>query len=335
MQIYFLVLLTFLWIIFGSFASVLIVRFYTKEWWIMNWRSHCKDCNHELWFFDLFPIFSYIFLSWKCRYCKQKISYIYPLLELVMWIGFMLVWLYLVDYIKIISLDVWEIIKLVFFLYIIFVVVIFSFYDILYQLIPTEILGPAILVLLILLLTSIFSSEVNNFFLYYVSLKNSIFLKPIFNALLWAFTVYTFLYIQIFFPWIYYAIEKKKYKIILVQFIDYFIIPFYMLASVFINTDEKNKLEETEEEQIYTWMWHWDLWIAIFMWFVWGFKIAILWLALAYLIWSIIWLYIILIKKQRNTYIAFWPFLGSWLILALIFYNPIINWGINILWWGF
>lgn len=332
MQIYFLVTLMFFWMIFGSFASVLIARFYTKEWWIMNGRSHCKDCNHTLSFLDLFPIFSYIFLWWKCRYCKQKISYIYPLLELVMWIWFMLVWIYLVDYIQIFSWNIWEIIKLLFFLYVVFVVVTFSFYDILYQLIPTEILGPAILILLIILISSIFSLETSGFFWYYIPFKDVLLDKPIFNALLGAFTIYTFLYLQIFLPGIYYAIEKRKYKIILVQFIDYFIIPFYMITSIFIKTDEKDKMEETDEEQIYTWMWHWDLWIAIFMWLVWGFKIAILWLALAYLIWSIIWLYILIIKRQRNTYIAFWPFLGSGLILSLLFYQIIIDQAFILLW---
>lgn len=334
MQIFFLIILGFLWMIFGSFASVLISRFYTKEWWIMTWRSHCKDCNHELWFFDLFPIFSYIFIGWKCRYCGKKISYIYPLLELIMSISFVLVWAFLINYSKIFLANFWEIFKLIFFLYITFVIVTFSFYDILYQLIPTEILWPAILILLVMLISSIFSQNVYNFFSnYYIAFDNELISRPIYNALLWAFTIYSFLYLQIFLPWIYYAIEKKKYKIILTQFLDFFRIPFYMIYSVFFNSNETE--EETEEEQIYTWMWHWDLWIAIFMWFVWWFKIALLWLALAYLIWSLIGIYIIFFKKQRNVYIAFWPFLGVWLILALLFYNQIINQAFTILWLSF
>lgn len=326
MQIIFLIFLTVFWVIFWSFASVLIYRFYSKEWWIMTWRSHCANCNHILWTFDLFPIFSYIFLGWKCRYCKTSVSILYPILEIVMWIVFFLIWLYLVDFQSILAWNIQEILRLVFFLYIGFVIVVFSFYDILYQLIPTEILWPAILILLIMLLSSIFSVNTENFFSYFKTFENPFYSKPIFNSLLWAIFIYSFFYIQIFFPWMYYAIEKKKYNIILVQAIEYFTLPFYMLFSLFLKSDKENDLEETDEEEfVYTWMWHWDLWIAVFMWFVWGFKIAVLWLAIGYLIGAIVWIYILSVKKQRNTYIAFWPFLWVWLLLSLMYYDKIIN----------
>lgn len=326
MQITFLIILAILWAVFWSFASVLIHRFYNKEWWIMTWRSHCTNCNHILWALDLFPIFSYIFLGWKCRYCKSSVSILYPILEIVMWIVFFLIWLNLVDYQLIIGWNIQELIRLTFFLYIGFVVVVFSFYDILYQLIPTEILWPAILILLTILLSSIFSINSEYFFSYFKSFENSFYSKPIINSLLWATFIYSFFYIQIFFPGMYYAIKKKKYNIILVQAIEYFTLPFYMIFSVFFNSDKESELEETNEEEfIYTWMWHWDLWIAVFMWFVWGFKLAVLWLAIGYLIGAIVWIYILAVKKQRNAYIAFWPFLGVWLLLSLMYYDKIIN----------
>jgi len=326
MQIVFLSFLALLGAIFWSFASVLIYRFYSKEWWIMTWRSHCTNCNHELWFFDLFPIFSYILLWGKCRYCKKWVSALYPLLEITMWFWFFLVWLNLVDFQNIFNWNTQEILKMIFFLYITFVVVIFSVYDIQHQLIPTEILWPSILILLILLVTSIFSWSFADFFSYFRSFENTLYNKPIINWILWSLLIYTFLYIQIFFPWTYYAIEKKKYSIILVQFIEYFTLPFYMLTSVFYNVDADDKLDETdEEEQIYTWIWHWDLWIAVFMWLVWWFKIAVLWLAIWYLLWAIVWIYVLTVRKQRNTYIAFWPFLWIWLLISLMYYEKIIN----------
>ena len=44
---------------------------------------YCPNCNHELGFFDLFPVFSYIFLKGKCRYCGNKIRPRYLILEIL------------------------------------------------------------------------------------------------------------------------------------------------------------------------------------------------------------------------------------------------------------
>jgi prepilin signal peptidase PulO-like enzyme (type II secretory pathway) len=76
------------WIIFGSFISVLVWRIKNNEKGIFLWRSKCPNCNHTLSAFDLVPIFSYWSLWWKCRYCQNKISIIYPILELVTWLTF-------------------------------------------------------------------------------------------------------------------------------------------------------------------------------------------------------------------------------------------------------
>lgn len=75
--------------VIGSFYNVLGYRLPKKESIVFP-SSHCPNCNHQLNFFDLFPIFSYIFLKGKCRYCKQKISIIYPLIELLTGILFVI-----------------------------------------------------------------------------------------------------------------------------------------------------------------------------------------------------------------------------------------------------
>ncbi len=77
------------WMIFGSFISVLVYRIKHQEKGIFLWRSKCPSCNHTLNWLDLVPFFSYLFLWWKCRYCKTKISVIYPLLELITWLTFL------------------------------------------------------------------------------------------------------------------------------------------------------------------------------------------------------------------------------------------------------
>ena len=69
-------------IIVGSFLNVCILRVPLKET-IVSKRSHCMSCGHQLAWYDLFPLFSYLFLGGKCRYCKQKISPQYPIVEFI------------------------------------------------------------------------------------------------------------------------------------------------------------------------------------------------------------------------------------------------------------
>ena len=66
----------------GSFYNVITMRVPIKESFTKG-RSHCPKCKHELSALDLVPFFSWIFLRGKCRYCKEKISFRYPLMELV------------------------------------------------------------------------------------------------------------------------------------------------------------------------------------------------------------------------------------------------------------
>ena len=67
---------------FGSFYTLATYRI-PKHEDITHTRSYCPNCNHKLGFFDMFPIFSYIFLGGKCRYCKEKISPRYLILEVL------------------------------------------------------------------------------------------------------------------------------------------------------------------------------------------------------------------------------------------------------------
>lgn len=49
----------------------------------MGGRSHCASCGHQLVTADLVPLFSYIFLLGKCRYCKKPISSRYFFIETI------------------------------------------------------------------------------------------------------------------------------------------------------------------------------------------------------------------------------------------------------------
>jgi len=67
-------------VIIGSFVNVLILRLPIRESVTLT-RSHCMNCGHTLAWYDLFPLFSYLFLGGKCRYCKAHISAQYPIVE--------------------------------------------------------------------------------------------------------------------------------------------------------------------------------------------------------------------------------------------------------------
>lgn len=80
---------------FGSFFSLATYRIPKGED-ITHTRSYCPNCKHKLSFFDLFPVISYIVRGGKCKYCKQKISPRYILLESLN--GILFVGIYFVVY---------------------------------------------------------------------------------------------------------------------------------------------------------------------------------------------------------------------------------------------
>jgi len=81
-------------LLFGSFANVIIYRM-PKEESIVYPPSHCPNCNARLKALDLVPVISWLFLKGRCRYCGEKISPRYMLVELlcaVLFLGVYLRW---------------------------------------------------------------------------------------------------------------------------------------------------------------------------------------------------------------------------------------------------
>lgn len=66
---------------FGSFLNCVAWRLaHGEPWW--KGRSHCPACGRTLAPPDLVPVFSWLFLRGRCRYCKAKIPVRYLLSEL-------------------------------------------------------------------------------------------------------------------------------------------------------------------------------------------------------------------------------------------------------------
>ena len=51
---------------------------------VRNDRSRCLSCGHELKWYDLLPVISWLSLGGKCRYCKSPIGWMEITLEIVM-----------------------------------------------------------------------------------------------------------------------------------------------------------------------------------------------------------------------------------------------------------
>lgn len=80
-------------LIIGSFLNVCIYRIPRHENIAVE-RSHCTKCGATIKWYDLVPVFSYLFLLGKCRNCKEKISIIYPTIELTNALAYVGLYLY-------------------------------------------------------------------------------------------------------------------------------------------------------------------------------------------------------------------------------------------------
>jgi leader peptidase (prepilin peptidase)/N-methyltransferase len=77
-------------IVIGSFLNVCIYRIPDQDS-IVTGRSHCMSCNRQLKWYELIPVFSYIFLLGRCISCKSRISIQYPIIEALNGIFYVLV----------------------------------------------------------------------------------------------------------------------------------------------------------------------------------------------------------------------------------------------------
>lgn len=81
-------------LVIGSFLNVCIYRL-PRELSIVSPPSSCPSCKNRIRPWDNIPVASYIILGGKCRYCGEKISLRYPLVELLNGVFYLLVlWRY-------------------------------------------------------------------------------------------------------------------------------------------------------------------------------------------------------------------------------------------------
>lgn len=66
---------------FGSFLNVCLSRWPEGES-VVAPRSHCRRCDHTLAWWENVPLLSWLALRGRCRGCKSRIGWRYPLVEL-------------------------------------------------------------------------------------------------------------------------------------------------------------------------------------------------------------------------------------------------------------
>jgi prepilin signal peptidase PulO-like enzyme (type II secretory pathway) len=130
----------------GSFLNCVIYRLEKQK--SLKGRSFCPNCKHTLSFKDLFPVFSFLFLGGKCRYCRKKISAQYPLVEISTGILFVLIF-WKLGFGWSLRFGFWDFIKLGFWFYIASALIVIFIYDLKHYIIPDKVLFPAILITLI------------------------------------------------------------------------------------------------------------------------------------------------------------------------------------------
>jgi leader peptidase (prepilin peptidase)/N-methyltransferase len=73
-------------VLIGSFLNVVIVRRAHVDWRerrSIGGRSECPTCGHSISWYENLPVISYVALRGKCRGCRTRISWRYPLVELL------------------------------------------------------------------------------------------------------------------------------------------------------------------------------------------------------------------------------------------------------------
>lgn len=320
-------MLSLFWLLFWSFASVIIYRLKSWEEGMFLGRSHCSHCNTMLQALDLIPLFSYLFHKGSCRYCKKSVSKIYPFLEASMALLFVGVWYFLIDSTLLFSWNKEEIITLFFYLSIAFLTIVFVFYDILFLEIPESILFIAIVLAFLwsvsdsLLGTSILPYSTFSWihmnsilsilvggavisFFYIILLKG---LHEMYDLLIlwWMWVLFLFLWIFVyedFFSYSLYSGVVWAYAIFL-----------FFFTQIIVSK--------------WAWLGGGDLRIAILMWLLLWLSSSWYGILATYCTWSIIGISIISYKKIKNpkekvsTVIPFWPFLAIGMFVALFYYD--------------
>jgi leader peptidase (prepilin peptidase) / N-methyltransferase len=140
--------------IIGSFLNVLIDRIPRNES-IVKTRSHCEHCRRTLAWYDLIPVFSYLMLQGRCRYCHKHIGIYYPVVESLTGALFMLTaYVFKPEILVFQFLDIMTILPLLYFLFVFACLIVIIFTDLKYGIIPFKVVLSATIATFLYILTT-------------------------------------------------------------------------------------------------------------------------------------------------------------------------------------
>ncbi len=132
----------------GSFLNAYIYRLHAEQS-VMKGRSFCPWCKKTLRAKDLLPIVSFILLKAKCRFCKMKISWQYPLVEAGTAFLFVLGYLHFIGNPFIETLKFANFVAFVSYMCVVAIFIVIFVYDLKYYLILDKVTVPAFFILLL------------------------------------------------------------------------------------------------------------------------------------------------------------------------------------------
>jgi leader peptidase (prepilin peptidase) / N-methyltransferase len=133
-KVFFYIIFIICGLAMGSFLGVVAYRL-PRKLSIIKPRSFCPHCKREIPFYDNIPVISYIILKGRCRYCKKRIPLNTLLIEVITAMVFVLNYIFFGLSIKTISGII-----------LCSILVLISFIDIEFQIIPNVIIFPFALV---------------------------------------------------------------------------------------------------------------------------------------------------------------------------------------------
>lgn len=135
-----------------SFFNVVIFRTAREESFIKG-RSKCEHCHQQINWYDNIPLFSFLILQGRCRFCHKKIKFIYFLTELT---AFILGFVFVLALIELPWLSIFSPWLLVFYFLIFFVLLFTLLADLQYLIVPDFFV---VLLSILVLVVQIFSKQ--------------------------------------------------------------------------------------------------------------------------------------------------------------------------------
>ncbi|MEW6026104.1 MAG: prepilin peptidase [Planctomycetota bacterium] len=147
MEYFYLITIFLFGLIIGSFLNVCIYRLPREGMSIIKPGSFCPSCRTPIRWYQNIPLFSFIFLGGKCAGCSARIPWRYPLAEFLTGALFTIsAYWFLMPFV---AVDGEQIVRFVVAIYLVSILIVATFVDIEFRIIPDELTISGIILALV------------------------------------------------------------------------------------------------------------------------------------------------------------------------------------------